>query len=189
LHWKQGQPKKLSNTHKRRAHCTLLFFYATWYAERDYGLKNNGIAGTTCGAMLCACRAQKNMEEKLKKILLVEDDPFLSSLLKNRFAQEKVEVMHAHDGDEALAMLKTATPDVVLLDLILPKKSGFEVLQAMREDPQLANAPVIIISNLGQPEDIEKGQQLGAIEYFIKAKTSIEDLVGNVLSFLTSEKG
>jgi len=129
------------------------------------------------------------MDQPLKKILLVEDDPFLSSLLKNRFAQEKVEVMHAHDGDEALAMLKTATPDVVLLDLILPKKSGFEVMQAMREDPQLANAPVIIISNLGQPEDIQKGQELGAIEYFIKAKTSIEDLVGNVLSFLASEKG
>jgi len=73
-----------------------------------------------------------------------------------------------------------------LLDLFLPKKSGFEVMEGIRQDPQLQNAPIIIISNLGQPEDVQKGQQLGAVEYFIKAKTSIDDLVANILEFLTS---
>jgi len=121
-----------------------------------------------------------------KKILLVEDDPFLSSLLKNRLIKENLEVAHARDGQEALDLLKNYKPDLILLDLILPKKSGFEVMEGIRQDPQLQNAPIIIISNLGQPEDVQKGQQLGAVEYFIKAKTSIDDLVANILEFLTS---
>ncbi|MBP6856023.1 MAG: response regulator [Candidatus Pacebacteria bacterium] len=121
-----------------------------------------------------------------KKILLIEDDPFLSSLLKNRLSKEQIDVQHAHDGQEALDILKTTKPDLILLDLILPKKSGFEVMEGVRQDPQLANAPIIIISNLGQTEDIQKGQELGAVEYFIKAKTSIDDLVGNILGFLAA---
>ena len=123
-----------------------------------------------------------------KKILLVEDDPFLSSLLRNRLIKEKVEVINAKDSQEALDTLKTFKPDLILLDLILPKKSGFEVMEGIRQDPQLQSAPIIIISNLGQPEDIQKGQDLGAVEYFIKAKTSIDDLIGNILGFLTTQK-
>jgi len=118
------------------------------------------------------------------KILLIEDDPFLSSLLKNRFSKEGLDVMYAKDGQEAITILKDAQPDVILLDLILPKKSGFEVMEAVRQDPQLRDAPIIIISNLGQPEDMQKGQELGAVEYFVKAKTSIDDLVKNVLDFM-----
>ncbi|MCL5012270.1 MAG: response regulator [Patescibacteria group bacterium] len=124
-----------------------------------------------------------------KKVLLIEDDPFLSSLLKNRLAREGLVVLHAKDGEEGINLLKTNTNiQLVLLDLILPKKSGFEVLQTIRQDPQMQNAPVIIISNLGQPEDVQRGQELGAVEYFIKAKTSIEDLVSNIVSFLTAAK-
>jgi len=124
-----------------------------------------------------------------KLVLLVEDDQFLSSLLKNRFAKAGISVVHAHDGQEAIDSLKNTKPDVILLDLILPKKSGFEVMEQIRQDPQLENAPVIIVSNLGQPEDVARGQELGAVEYFIKAKTSIDDLVNNVLEFLKSSKG
>jgi len=121
-----------------------------------------------------------------KHVLLVEDDPFLSSLLKNRLTKENVEVQYARDGQEALDILQTLKPDLILLDLILPKKSGFEVMEGIRQDPQLSAAPIIIISNLGQPEDIQRGQELGAIEYFIKAKTSIDDLIGNIMGFLAS---
>lgn len=123
-----------------------------------------------------------------KKILLVEDDPFLSSLLKNRFTKEGCDVAYAKDGAEAVQMLADTHPDLILLDLILPKKSGFEVMEAIRQDPQLQNAPIIIISNLGQPEDMQKGQELGAVEYFIKAKTSIDDLVKNVIEFLSKQE-
>ncbi len=121
-----------------------------------------------------------------KKVLLIEDDPFLSSLLKNRLVHEGLMVLHAKDGEEGIKFIKENQVQLVLLDLILPKKSGFEVLEAIRQDPQMQNAPVIIISNLGQPEDVQKGQELGAVEYFIKAKTSIEDLVANIISFLTA---
>ncbi len=123
------------------------------------------------------------------KILLVEDDPFLSSLLKNRLQKEGLEILLARDGEEAMNFLRTADPNLVLLDLILPKKSGFEVMEEIKLDPQIRNKniPIIVISNLGQEEDIIKGKQLGAIEYFIKAKTSIDDLVTKIKEFLTQK--
>ncbi|MEK9154794.1 MAG: response regulator [Patescibacteria group bacterium] len=124
--------------------------------------------------------------DNTKKILLVEDDPFLSSLLKNRLQKEGLEVILAKDGEEGINFLKTTKPNLVLLDIILPKKSGFEVMETLRSDPELQgnSAPVIIISNLGQQEDIAKGRQLGAVEYYIKAKISIDDLVSKVKGFL-----
>lgn len=124
----------------------------------------------------------------MQKILLVEDDPFLSSLLKNRLQKEGFEVIYARDGEEAISLLRTTQVQLVLLDIILPKRSGFEVMEDIRVDGQIkdknANLPIIVISNLGQPEDIEKGRALGAIEYFVKAKTSIDDLVARVRDFV-----
>ncbi len=120
----------------------------------------------------------------MKKILLVEDDPFLSSLLKNRLQKEGLDVSLAKDGDEALEFLRTTKPDLVLLDLILPKKSGFEVLEEIHQNPQYGKLSIIIVSNLGQPEDITRTLQLGAVEYFVKAKTSIDELIEKVKSFL-----
>ena len=127
------------------------------------------------------------MIEKPKKILLIEDEPFLSSLLKNRLQREKFEVIVAKDGEEAIKFLKSSTPNLILLDIILPKKSGFEIMEDIKSDPELSDKidiPVIIISNLSQPEDIQKSKQLGAIEYFVKAKTSIDDLVSKVKTFV-----
>ena len=122
-----------------------------------------------------------------QKILLVEDDKFLSSLLKNRLQKEGFDVLIAQDGEEAIESLKSAKPDLVLLDIILPKKSGFEVMNELKNDPQISrNLPIIIISNLGQPEDITRGQEMGAVEYFIKAKTSIDDLVQKIKEFLVN---
>ncbi len=126
----------------------------------------------------------------MSKILLVEDDPFLSSLLKNRLQKEGLETILARDGEEALKFLKTEKVNLVLLDIILPKKSGFEVMEEIRLDPYLQGqaVPIIVISNLGQEEDIVKCRNLGAIEYFIKAKTSIDDLVRRIRSFLEEAK-
>lgn len=125
----------------------------------------------------------------MSKVLLVEDDAFLSSLLRNRLQKENLEVNYAADGEEAIAFLQTNSPDLVLLDIILPKKSGFEVMEEIKNNPQMQGKeiPIIIISNLGQPEDIARGQDLGAIEYFIKARTSIDELVEKIKVFL--EKG
>jgi DNA-binding response OmpR family regulator len=115
-----------------------------------------------------------------KKILLVEDESLLSNLLKQRLEKEGMEVIQARDGEEALGFLRTTKPDLIILDIILPKVSGFEVLQFLQSDPQLEKAPVIIASNLGQEADVNKGKNLGATQYFVKAKMSIEDLVGEV---------
>jgi DNA-binding response OmpR family regulator len=124
------------------------------------------------------------MAENALKILLVEDDPFLSNLLKVRLQRENIDVTLARDGEEAIKSLTADRPSLILLDLILPKKSGFEILEKISTDPQLKDMPVIIISNLGQTSDIQRGKELGAIEYFVKAKISIDDLVGKVKEFL-----
>lgn len=117
-------------------------------------------------------------------ILLVEDDAFLSNLLKVRLQGENIKVSLAKDGEEAMKKIAEETPSLVLLDLILPKKSGFEVLEKISIDPKLKKIPIIIISNLGQTSDVERGKNLGAIEYFVKAKVSIDDLVTKVKGYL-----
>jgi len=126
----------------------------------------------------------------VSKILLVEDDAFLSSLLKNRLQKENLEVSYAADGEEAINFLKSNSPSLILLDIILPKKSGFEVMEEIKNNPQMhgKEIPIIIISNLGQPEDIAKGRDLGAIEYFVKARTSIDELVKKIKVFLEAPK-
>src|SRR3989304_3319392 len=88
------------------------------------------------------------MDSALRKILLVEDDPFLSSLLKNRLQKEGFDITLAKDGQECIDQLKIIQPDLMLLDLILPKKTGFEVMEEIRLDPQFygKNVPIIVIS-------------------------------------------
>ena len=116
-----------------------------------------------------------------KRVLVAEDDPSLSQILSSRLTRAGVEVVKAKDGEEALRVIRETKPDLVLLDLILPGKyDGFEVLQKMREDPTLDSRSVVIISNLGQESDMERVKQLGAVEYFVKAKTSIDDLVNRI---------
>ena len=127
----------------------------------------------------------------MSKILLVEDDPFLSSLLKTRLEKEKFEVTLARDGAQAVEALRANKPDLILLDIILPGKSGFEILEQVKSDPQLRDrtgVPVIIISNLGQESDLERGRELGAVDYFVKARVSIDDLVKKVYGFLAKPK-
>lgn len=120
------------------------------------------------------------MDEALKKVLLVEDDEFLAALLKNRLQKENFEVILAKNGEEALKSLETIVPDLILLDIILPGKSGFEVLEEMHADPKFPKVPVLIISNLGQESDIAKGRELGALGYFVKARTSIDEVINQV---------
>jgi DNA-binding response OmpR family regulator len=123
------------------------------------------------------------MDEQ-RTILLVEDDPFLSSLLRNRLQKENFIVLLAKDGDEAWKIMRTTMPDLILLDIILPKKPGFELMEELRNDPQYSNLPIIVISNLGQPEDVRKAQEMRVLEYFVKAKTSIDELVEKIKNFL-----
>ncbi len=118
-----------------------------------------------------------------KKILLVEDEPMLSNLLKGRLEKDGFQVTQAKDGAEALVDLKTNKYDLVLLDIILPKMSGFEVMETMKTNPNFQEVPVVIVSNLGQESDVQKGQMLGAVGYFVKAQLSIEELVSKIKEF------
>lgn len=128
------------------------------------------------------------MEEqtaKTKTVLLVEDDVFLSNLLMTRLQKAGLRVVKAMTGEEALTILRGAdVPDLILLDIILPQKSGFEVLEEIQSDPNLNKAPVIITSNLGQESDIQKGKKLGVISYFVKAQTPIDKLVEEIQKIL-----
>jgi len=119
-----------------------------------------------------------------KTVLIVEDDIFLSSLLKNRLEKEGLVAVVAKNGEEALRILNTLSPALILLDIILPGKSGFEIMESMKSNANLNKIPIMIISNLGQESDIERGRKLGAVEYFVKARTSINDLIKKVNVFL-----
>lgn len=126
------------------------------------------------------------MQESEPKILLVEDDVFLRNLLLTRLKREGFSVEGVSDGVEALEKMRSSQPTLVLLDLILPRKNGFEVLQEASEDPILSRIPVIIVSNLGQDSDIERGKALGARDYYVKARLSIDELMGKVKELMAS---
>ena len=106
----------------------------------------------------------------------MEDDRFVSSMLKSRLEHDGFVVDQAFDGEEGVQKMRTVRPDLVILDIILPKMSGFEFLEHVVGDSELSNTPVMVVSNLGQETDVEKARSLGAVDYYVKARTSIDDL-------------
>jgi len=115
-----------------------------------------------------------------KKVLIIEDDKFLRELIVKKLDKEGFQTSGAIDGEEGLKKIKEERPDLVLLDLILPGIDGFEVLSRTKEDPALSSIPVIILSNLGQKEEVEKGLKLGAIDYLIKAHFTPGEIVAKI---------
>lgn len=105
----------------------------------------------------------------MKKILLIEDDPFLIDIYRNKLEESGYEVEAVADGSEALSKIQEVQPDLVLLDIVLPGVDGWEILRAIRNNPVTKNLRVIMLSNLGQKEEVEKGVDLGATKYLIKA--------------------
>lgn len=119
-----------------------------------------------------------------KKILIVEDDKFLRELIGQKLVKEGYDILEAVDGEEGLKKVKSEKPDMVLLDLILPSIDGFEVLSRIKEDVGPVAPPIIILSNLGQKEDVEKGLKLGAVDYLIKAHFTPGEIIEKVRSIL-----
>jgi DNA-binding response OmpR family regulator len=119
-----------------------------------------------------------------KKILIIEDDKFLRELMTRKLLSLEYEVVSAADGEEGLQKIKSEKPDIVLLDLILPGINGFDVLAKAKKDPQIAKIPIIILSNLGQSEDIEKGLKLGAQDFLVKAHFTPQEIVNKLKSIL-----
>jgi DNA-binding response OmpR family regulator len=114
------------------------------------------------------------------KILIVEDEKALSAVIKEELAGAKHEVKVAEDGQEGLDLAKSFKPDVLLLDLLLPKKSGLDVLSELKADPSLKTIPVIVMSNLAEDETIKKALALGAEDYFVKTQHYAYEIVEKV---------
>ena len=125
-----------------------------------------------------------NTPSLTKSVLVVEDDAFLVKAYQMKFQKEGLDVLVAKDGKEALSFLEKEPPNVLLLDLMLPGMSGFELLTAIRANERWKNIRVLILSNLGQPQDIARGKELGVVEYIVKANVKIADVVEKVKKYL-----
>lgn len=130
---------------------------------------------------------EKNGESK-KKILIIEDEKDLRFFIAQALKNEGFEVLEAINGEEGMEILKKEKPDLILLDLILPGMSGYEFLEMIKKDSKLETIPVIILSNLGQEEEIERGLKLGAIDFLIKANFSLDEIVEKIKKFFLESK-
>ncbi|MBI2641827.1 response regulator, partial [Candidatus Roizmanbacteria bacterium] len=116
----------------------------------------------------------------MMKILIIDDDVFFQKFYLEKLSEKGFQVEVASDGDQGLAKMKLSKPDLILLDIIMPKKDGFEFLQAMRQDPLFKQIPVIVFSTLGQPTDVDKAKSLGAVDYVNKGFFDFENLVAKI---------
>lgn len=114
------------------------------------------------------------------KVLVAEDDNFLMSAYKTKLTAAGFDFRIASDGEEVFEILKTFMPDVMLLDLVMPRKDGFSVLEDLKKNEAYKNIPVIVTSNLGQKEDIDRTTALGATEFVTKSNLSMNELVDKI---------
>lgn len=119
-----------------------------------------------------------------KRILLVEDDDSLASVYATRLQAEGFDVKRVANGEEALATALTYKPDLALLDVMMPKVSGFDVLDILRNTPETANLKIVMLTALSQESDIERAKQLGVDEYLIKSQVVIADVVDRIRNIL-----
>jgi len=119
------------------------------------------------------------MENHARRVLLVEDDRYLRKAAAAMLRRQGFTVLTAEDGEEALR-LAAERPDLILLDLIMPKIQGFEVLKALKRDPRTSGIPVVILSNLGQESDSKAAREMGAVDYWVKSNLDLEELVRRI---------
>jgi CheY-like chemotaxis protein len=117
----------------------------------------------------------------MKRILIVEDEKILSDLLQKKLLKEGYEVIAACDGQEGIEMIRQEKPDLILLDILMPRKDGFGVMEDMQKDPEIKNIPVIIVSNSGQQVELSKAINLGAKDWLIKTEFDPQEVVDKVI--------
>ena len=120
----------------------------------------------------------------MKKILLVEDDPLLIDVYSTKLKQSGFEVCVAESGEKALVAVKEEKPDLVLLDIVLPHLDGWDILERLRSSEKLKSMQIVILSNLGQKEEIAKGLALGAAKYLIKAHYTPSEIVQEIIKLI-----
>ncbi len=119
-----------------------------------------------------------------KKILIIEDEELLSELLRKKFLGLGFDVFIAEDGEKGVQSIREVNPDLVLLDIIMPKMSGFEVLKIVRQDPVIANTKIMVISNSGQPVELDKAKALGAVDWLIKTEFDPNEVVQKAMNLI-----
>jgi DNA-binding response OmpR family regulator len=122
----------------------------------------------------------------MKKILIIEDDTSLSQSLSAGFRDAGFEAFLAEDGEVGLQKIQEKKPDLILLDLILPKKHGFKVLEELQASPELKKIPVLVLTNLETPQDIERAFTFGIKGYLVKANYSLDEIVKKAVEVLTA---
>ncbi len=129
------------------------------------------------------------MPTKPIKVLLVEDDSFISKMYVTKFTLQKFDVLAAADGEEGLRMAIENIPDIILLDIMLPKMDGWQVLEHLKVNQTTKNIPVLLLTNLGAQEDIERGLQLGATDYMIKAHFIPSEIIEKINTLVAQANG
>ena len=123
-----------------------------------------------------------------KKIVWVEDDQFLNDIISRKLSMVKCIFFHTNEGEEALKIISKEIPDIIMLDIILSGMDGFEILRRIKTDPKIKHIPVILLSNLGQKSDIEKGQSLGAERFLIKATVTPNEIIDQIREVISLDK-
>lgn len=125
------------------------------------------------------------MEQIKKKILIIEDEPILREMYWGKFQQAGLEVIVAKSAEEGIVKAKEIQPDIVLLDILLPKNNGIDCLQKIKQDPEIKNLKVLAFSNFDEPRTKAMAKQLGALDYLIKTDYTPQSIVEKVKSYLT----
>lgn len=116
----------------------------------------------------------------MKKIIIIEDEETLLDLLYKKLSQQDYQVDVAKNGQEGLNKIKKFKPDLILLDIVMPKMGGFEVMKELRKDEELKNIPIIIISNSGQPIELDRAKELGVVDWLIKTDFDPQEVLDKV---------
>ncbi len=119
-----------------------------------------------------------------KHVLIIEDEQLIYELLERKVKEAGYEVTLAHNGEEGVTQLRQRKPDIVLLDIAMPKMNGFEVMEDMQKDEELSSIPVIVISNSGQPVELNRAEELGATDWVIKADFDPQEIIEKVVSHI-----
>ena len=123
----------------------------------------------------------------MAKVLLVEDDPLMLRMYQRKLSSDGYEVDTAINGEEGLVRIRSGRPDLVLLDIMMPKLNGLEMLERMKADPTISKVPVVILTNLGgSQDDIDRGLELGAVAYLVKSAYRPDEVVAKVKEILES---
>ena len=124
------------------------------------------------------------MPDLKKKILLIEDDSILLKAVSAALEKEGFEVLTATDGETGIKSIEEANPNLVILDIILPKKNGYEIMEYVKLKPELAGIPIVILTNLEGSQDVERMLALGARAFLVKANYTIDEIVGAIKRIL-----